>query len=196
MHDSNASVVLGGDMNEFTQTRSVFGSLSKTLYDINEISDVDSVERYTYVYEQHTQEIDHIFVSDAIARRGTEVEHVHVNTWASSTTERASDHDPTVAKMRICDSSQAQGVFVLSSFCYFTIDTSSLSAIRISTRFTFPSDPIHKLAEYVNECSTAQMWLDPNGPPGHPQLSTSTSTTDTCNRLCITKIIRERSQRR
>lgn len=110
-HDGNASVILGGDMNEFIQTRSVFDPLDGVLYDINDISGIEPAERYTYVYEQRTQEIDHVFVSEAVSRRGTEVEHVHVNTWASSTSERASDHDPTVAKVRICDPSAVQGTF-------------------------------------------------------------------------------------
>ena len=120
-HDGNASVILGGDMNEFVQTRSVFDSLSGMLYDLNEVSGVDPVERYTYVYEQHTQEIDHIFISSSIARRGTEVEHVHVNTWASSTTERASDHDPTVAKVRVCDFDYARGMFAIPHLASFII---------------------------------------------------------------------------
>jgi predicted extracellular nuclease len=106
--DANASVVLAGDMNEYLQTRSVFRALDGLVYDINELSGVPPTERYTYVYEQHTQEIDHMFVSEAVARRGTEVEHVHVNTWAPSVSERASDHDPTVARVRVCD--RAAGV--------------------------------------------------------------------------------------
>lgn len=101
--DANASIILAGDMNEFVQTRSVFQALNGVLTDINELSGVEPVERYTYVYDQHAQEIDQIFVSDAIGRRGTEVEHVHVNTWAASIGERASDHDPSVAKVRVCD---------------------------------------------------------------------------------------------
>ena len=102
-HDRNASVIVAGDMNDFVQTRSVFHSLQPLLTDINEASGLDPVERYTYVYEQHMQEIDHMFVSDAIAKRGTQVEHVHVNTWARSLSERASDHDPTVAKVWVCE---------------------------------------------------------------------------------------------
>ena len=102
-------------MNEFVQTRSVFNDLTGVLYDINEVSGVEPTERYTYVYEQHTQEIDHIFVSSAIARRGTEVEHVHVNTWAASTSERASDHDPTVARVRVCSHDALQGGFLIRS---------------------------------------------------------------------------------
>lgn len=99
-------------MNEFVQTRHVFNGFSRLLYDINEVSDVPPLERYTYVYEQHTQEIDHLFVSSAIARRGTEVEHVHTNTWAPSVSERASDHDPTVAKVRVCDAVHSRSKFL------------------------------------------------------------------------------------
>lgn len=106
--DANASIILAGDMNEFVQTRSVFQPLTGVLTDINELSGVDPVERYTYVYDQHAQEIDQIFVSDAIGRRGTEVEHVHVNTWAASIGERASDHDPSVAKVKVCDTREVR----------------------------------------------------------------------------------------
>ncbi|PCH42282.1 endonuclease/exonuclease/phosphatase [Wolfiporia cocos MD-104 SS10] len=101
-YDANASVVVGGDMNEYIQTRSVFVSFEGLLTDINEVAGVPPQERYTYVFDQNTQEIDHIFVSDAIAARGTSVEHVHINTWAESTGAQASDHDPSVAKVWVC----------------------------------------------------------------------------------------------
>ncbi|KAJ3541474.1 hypothetical protein NM688_g6078 [Phlebia brevispora] len=123
--DANASIILAGDMNEFVQTRSVFRPLSGLLTDINELSGVDPVERYTYVYDQRSQEIDHIFVSDAIGRRGTEVEHVHVNTWAASVSERASDHDPTVAKVRVCDSATVQGDVELQDPALLVQDTTT-----------------------------------------------------------------------
>ncbi|TBU49836.1 DNase I-like protein [Dichomitus squalens] len=99
----NTSVIVAGDMNEFTAARSVLRPLAALLTDANDVGGVPLAERYTYVYDQHTQEIDHVFVSDAIARRGGDVEHVHVNTWARSVGERASDHDPTVARLWVCD---------------------------------------------------------------------------------------------
>ncbi|PSR72952.1 hypothetical protein PHLCEN_2v11189 [Hermanssonia centrifuga] len=109
--DVNASIILAGDMNEFVQTRSVFHPLSHLLADIHQVSGaVPPEERYTYVYDQHTQEIDQMFVSDAVARRGAAVEHVHVNTWARSVGERASDHDPSVAKVRVCGGGGEQGL--------------------------------------------------------------------------------------
>jgi len=104
--DNNASVIVGGDMNEFVQTRSVFAPLKGLVIDINEVAGVPPVERYTYVYDQHAQEIDHIFISSAVAARGADVEHVHVNTWASSAGEQASDHDPSVARIWVCEKAE------------------------------------------------------------------------------------------
>lgn len=96
-------------MNEFVQTRSVFASFAGLLIDANEASGVLPEERYTYAYDQHTQQIDHIHVSAAVARRGVQVEHVHVNTWASSYNARASDHDPSVVKVWVCDAERVDG---------------------------------------------------------------------------------------
>ncbi|KAI0951126.1 hypothetical protein AcW1_008247 [Taiwanofungus camphoratus] len=102
-HEANASVIVAGDMNEYLQTRSVFAPLSGLLTDINEGAGIPPAERYTYVYDQNTQEIDHILVSAAVEARGVQVEHVHVNTWAASTGLQVSDHDPTVANVKVCD---------------------------------------------------------------------------------------------
>lgn len=102
--DSNASIIVGGDCNEYLQTTSVFASLTKVLTDIDEVSNIAPVERYTYIYDGMSEQLDHIFVSDAIKGRGTEAEHVHVNNWNSELATRASDHDPTVAKFQVCSS--------------------------------------------------------------------------------------------
>lgn len=111
--DPNASVIVAGDMNEYLATRAVLRPLSAVLHDANEVAGVPPAERYTYAYDQNAQEIDHVFVSEAIAQRrggvlsgagsGVEVEHVHVNTWAETIGSRASDHDPTVVRLWVCD---------------------------------------------------------------------------------------------
>ena len=100
--DPNANIILAGDFNEYVQTRSVFASLDGLLVEVDENSGVDPVERYTYVFDQNTEQLDHIFVSSAIANRGTQVEHVHVNNWSLTLSSRTSDHDPSVAELRIC----------------------------------------------------------------------------------------------
>ena len=94
-------------MNEYAATRAVLRPLQALLHDANDVAEVPPAERYTYAYDQHAQEIDHVFVSDAIAKRGGEVEHVHVNTWARTIGERASDHDPTVVRLWVCDAEEA-----------------------------------------------------------------------------------------
>lgn len=69
---------------------------------MDEIAGIEDVERYTYVFDQGNEQLDHLFVSSAIAARGVEVEHVHVNNWAETIDLRASDHDPSVVKFNIC----------------------------------------------------------------------------------------------
>lgn len=82
--------------------RSVFASFDNILNEVDEVARIPVVERYTYVFDQNNEQLDHLFVSNAIANRGVEVEHIHVNNWASDINNRASDHDPSVAKVRVC----------------------------------------------------------------------------------------------
>ncbi|KAK0433479.1 Endonuclease/exonuclease/phosphatase [Armillaria borealis] len=100
--DDSANIVIAGDFNEYVQTRSVFASLQEVLEDIDGVAGIADVERYTYVYDQNTQQLDHIFISSAIVKRGVETEHIHVNNWSPSYDDRTSDHDPTVGKIRLC----------------------------------------------------------------------------------------------
>ncbi|ETW81750.1 hypothetical protein HETIRDRAFT_125191 [Heterobasidion irregulare TC 32-1] len=100
--DPRASILLAGDFNEYAQTRSVFSAFDGVLFEADELANVPLVERYTYVFDQNSEALDHVFVSAAVARRGIKVEHVHVNNWSPSLDARASDHDPSVARVRIC----------------------------------------------------------------------------------------------
>ncbi|TBU54650.1 DNase I-like protein [Dichomitus squalens] len=101
--DPHANIIVAGDHNEYTQTRSVFEPFEGLLVEVDVAANVPPVERYTYLFDQNSQQLDHIFVSPAIANRGrVKVEHVHVNNWASTISARGSDHDPTVAQLRIC----------------------------------------------------------------------------------------------
>jgi predicted extracellular nuclease len=75
----NANVIVAGDFNEFTQTRSVLASINEVMTEIDEAAGLPLVERYTYVFDQNTEQLDHAFVSAAIANRTIAVEHVHVS---------------------------------------------------------------------------------------------------------------------
>lgn len=100
--DRSANIIVGGDFNEFVQTRSAYSPLTSLLTSIDEAAKVPEYERYSYVFDQNSQQIDHAFVSPALARRNIEFEHVHINTWADSRAVRISDHDPSVGRIRLC----------------------------------------------------------------------------------------------
>ncbi|KAF8964437.1 Endonuclease/exonuclease/phosphatase [Flammula alnicola] len=97
-----ANIVLAGDFNEYVQTRSVYKPITSLLTEIDEVAKIPVVERYSYVFDQNSQQLDHALVSLAIKLRGVEFEHVHVNNWSPSLSVRVSDHDPSVGRIRIC----------------------------------------------------------------------------------------------
>lgn len=100
--DKQANIIISGDFNEFFQARSVYAPLEPLVVEVDEVANVPDLDRYTYVFDQNHQQLDHMFVSHAIAKRKVEVEHVHINNWAPKYEERTSDHDPSVARLRVC----------------------------------------------------------------------------------------------
>lgn len=100
--DKDASIVTAGDWNEFVFAPSVFGGVAGVLHDLDEVAKVPAVERYTYAFNANSEQLDHIFISSALADRGAKVDHVHVNTHAVSFKARISDHDPSVYQVNVC----------------------------------------------------------------------------------------------
>lgn len=100
--DTNAAVILAGDCNEFTFVEPLKTLVAESgLIDLDEAAGIDPVERYTYLFEMNSQELDHIFVSKKIADQKPKLEHVHVNTWVTYA-DQISDHDPSVAQLSVC----------------------------------------------------------------------------------------------
>ena len=100
--EPSANLIVGGDFNEFVQTRSVYEPFNNLLFEVDEVANIPIIERYTYVFDNNQEQLDHVFVSSAVAKRKVEVEHIHVNSWSPSIDSRTSDHDPSVARLRIC----------------------------------------------------------------------------------------------
>lgn len=100
--DSNAAVIMAGDCNEFAFVEPLKMLVTESgLIDLDEAAGIDPVERYTYLFDMNSQELDHFFVSQKIADKKPKLEHMHVNTWVSFA-DQISDHDPSVALLDVC----------------------------------------------------------------------------------------------
>lgn len=97
-----ANIVIAGDFNEFIQTRSVYKPFTPILSDIDDAAGIPELERYSYVYDQNSEQLDHAFISLALRLKKVEFEHIHANTWAPNSKSQVSDHDPSVGRIRVC----------------------------------------------------------------------------------------------
>lgn len=99
--DSAARIITAGDFNEFAFAAPLvsYAGISG-LKDLDAAVGIKPVERYTYLFDMNAQQLDHMFVSEAVARKAR-YEHVHINTWVSPE-EMVSDHDPSVAMLDVC----------------------------------------------------------------------------------------------
>lgn len=95
--DPDANVVVAGDLNEFE-----FVSPVETLADsLTNLTDaIPEDERYSFIFQGNSQQLDHILVSDSLAGDAA-VDIVHVNTEFAELPTRASDHDPVLARLTI-----------------------------------------------------------------------------------------------
>lgn len=102
--DPDAKIIVAGDFNEYPVVKPIEDFLSLSgLQDLDVVAGIPEVERYTYLYDMNSQELDHVFVSPAVAGASTapQFEHVHVNTWVAYD-DQVSDHDPSVGKFDLC----------------------------------------------------------------------------------------------
>ncbi|KAI1311132.1 DNase I-like protein [Xylaria venustula] len=99
--DADAQVLTIGDFNEYAFVAPVqtFANVSG-LENLDEVANISAAERYAYLYDMNSQELDHAFVSKKLGK-GARFEHLHINTWLAYDNQ-TSDHDPSVAKFNIC----------------------------------------------------------------------------------------------
>ncbi|HEV8636175.1 MAG TPA: endonuclease/exonuclease/phosphatase family protein [Chloroflexota bacterium] len=94
--DADASVIVLGDLNDFPFSATLAtlkGDFMRALIDT-----LPEAERYGYVFEGNSEAIDHILVSQGLARVPLEYAVAHVN---AEFAEPASDHDPQVARFTL-----------------------------------------------------------------------------------------------
>jgi predicted extracellular nuclease len=92
--DPNASVVVLGDLNDFSFSTAVQTLVGSPAILDDSITGLPESERYSYVFEGNSQALDHILFSDSAAARLVSFDPVHVN---AEFADQASDHDPLVA---------------------------------------------------------------------------------------------------
>jgi uncharacterized protein len=96
--DKNAKVVLLGDFNDFEFTESL--DILKGNELTNMIEKVPFNERFTYSYQGNAQVLDHILVTNNMAKK-TKVDIVHINSQFMEEHGRASDHDPVLIQVKL-----------------------------------------------------------------------------------------------
>ncbi len=94
---TNARVIVLGDLNDFdfsTPLQVLSGDSVGTpiLFDLA-AAKLAPEERYSYVYQGNSQELDHIYVSQSLLANA-EIQPIHVN---SEFANQVSDHDPSIA---------------------------------------------------------------------------------------------------
>ena len=95
--DSDANIAVIGDLNEFEFVSPVTALESVGL--TNLINDLPPNERYSFIFQGNSQQLDHILVSNNLL--GAAVDVVHVNSEFPATDSRASDHDPVLARVSV-----------------------------------------------------------------------------------------------
>ncbi|KMY51867.1 endonuclease [Peribacillus loiseleuriae] len=96
MKNPEANIVSLGDFNDYQFSESLKiheGSLMT-----NMINKVERSDRYTYVYQGNSQVLDHILVSNNLAKQ-TAIDILHINADFTDMAGRASDHDPVLAQI-------------------------------------------------------------------------------------------------
>ncbi|KAI0970986.1 DNase I-like protein [Xylaria arbuscula] len=99
--DRDARVLTVGDFNEYAFVAPVqtFAKVSG-LENLDLVTGIPVTERYAYLYDMNSQELDHAFVSRKLGK-DAKFEHLHINTWLAYKNQ-TSDHDPSVAKFNVC----------------------------------------------------------------------------------------------
>lgn len=92
-----ANVFVLGDFNEF-EFISPLNILKENLINLTETLPED--ERYSFIFEGNSQSLDHMLVSKGLRKRAS-FDIVHINSEFAETSQRASDHDPIVARFRL-----------------------------------------------------------------------------------------------
>ncbi|WP_397537136.1 endonuclease [Rummeliibacillus pycnus] len=92
----DANIVSVGDYNDFQFTDSL--KILEGKHMTNMINKVPEDDRYTYLFQGNSQVLDHILVSNNLAK-STKIDILHINSDFTDMAGRASDHDPVMVQL-------------------------------------------------------------------------------------------------
>lgn len=98
----DANIVSVGDYNDYQFTQSL--KILEGNHMTNMINKVEEADRYTYLYQGNSQVLDHILVSNNLAK-STKIDILHINADFTDMAGRASDHDPVMVQLDLSDKS-------------------------------------------------------------------------------------------
>lgn len=93
----DANVIVLGDLNDFEFSDPINTLEGDVL--TNMMEKLSSEERYTYIYQGNSQVLDHILVTNNLAKH-TAIDSININSDFSEADGRASDHDPVLAQIQ------------------------------------------------------------------------------------------------
>lgn len=97
LHAAGAQVLVLGDLNDFWFSEAL-GVLTAGGALVNLTDRLPEAERYSYVWQGNSQQLDHLLASPALAAACVEARPVHVNCEFAA---QVSDHDPVLARFRL-----------------------------------------------------------------------------------------------
>jgi Ca2+-binding RTX toxin-like protein len=93
--DEDANVIVLGDLNDFGFSKPVERLEEAGLFDLSDL--LPENERYDYVFDGNSQDLDHIMVSESLAARSA-FDVLRIN---AEFAQQTSDHDPLIARLAI-----------------------------------------------------------------------------------------------
>lgn len=101
--DEDANVIVLGDLNDFGFSKPVERLEEAGLFDLSDL--LPENERYDYVFDGNSQDLDHIMVSESLAGRSA-FDVLRIN---AEFADQTSDHDPLIARLAISKGIVADG---------------------------------------------------------------------------------------
>lgn len=92
----DANIVSVGDFNDYQFSESL--KIHEGNLMTNMINKVEDEDRYTYLFQGNSQVLDHILVSNNLAKN-TKIDILHINADFTDMAGRASDHDPVMVQI-------------------------------------------------------------------------------------------------